>query len=248
SDMAKTWAKGKLRLGMGKAMDQRSALLQVAELGADAFATFYVGPAYACAAVHLKLDLVTSSPRSASSFDLARGHVILKMLKDMDEADGGQSPFRNVVSRLEATWDDARKAAGRRPLDLGESERLNQFVVSIRRKFRYSLLPSSVYPYSEPGWYTANKWFKHWEVSLGTGNPSAPIEGVSKLSALRDALNAAWLFWLFHKHPDGGGARAPEPCLQVKQLEDQVLRLCSLIIEKQYTQRETQSVPNPGGS
>lgn len=229
-EQAKVWAGSKFRLGGAKAMDRVAARRRIVELGADSFAAFYTGPAYACASILLKLDLFDPGFRSPSSRTASRVHVILQTLRDMDKRAGGS--YANVIERLQGDWDRAVLATGSRALDRGEKERLDEFAAALHKDFTYKLLPTAEYQRSSPsaGWLTAEAWFQHWNDQIGREVLSVP-DGVSQLSELRDALNAVWLFRLNHTHPDNSG-QFTEPCLFNGQAAEAALDLSRLIIEK----------------
>jgi hypothetical protein len=78
----------------------------------DAFATYVVGPAYACAAILLRLDpVVASAQEHVHPADARRADVVLGMLDRMD-AESEAGPYGPVIARLRGDWDRTVAAAG----------------------------------------------------------------------------------------------------------------------------------------
>src|SRR5262249_16861778 len=89
-------------------MKRRSGVQQAAqwaesrihEFLADAFATYTMGPAYACSAILLRLHPLIDAKDGRPS-DAQRAHVILSMLKWMnDKAPITDPPYISIISRL----------------------------------------------------------------------------------------------------------------------------------------------------
>ena len=78
---------------------------------ADAFSTWTMGPAYACAAIHLRLNpAYVSTIGNPESFDHERAEVILGVLGKMGERPLVENPFptpiyTEYVSKLRPVWD-----------------------------------------------------------------------------------------------------------------------------------------------
>jgi hypothetical protein len=241
-DQARQWSKGRARPGRSKGLDSRTAQLHGAEFGADAFATYYLGPAYACASIHLKLDLLgRSDGRTEAPSGSARAHVILSMLDDMDRASPNRAGvFDEVLDKLREDWERASASAEVETLTPDETARIGGFVTGVRELLRNYLMPSAPYPVGDPGWLAAEKWLRHWEAEGQDEVMTTPTEGVSKLSTLRDALNAAWAFRLFHED------ETPVPCIHVKMAQRKALELCDLIIEKQNEKPSDETLGRSG--
>ncbi len=78
----------------------------------DAFATYMVGPAYACAAILLRFDpVVASAKEHVHPADARRADVVLGMLDRMD-AGSRADPYTPVISRLRDDWQRTVVAAG----------------------------------------------------------------------------------------------------------------------------------------
>ena len=86
--------------------------METDELGslvlADAFGTYALGPAYACAAIRLRLDPWVGPSVDYPGLDIERACVILSMLRSMDQA---HSRFRSIVDGLEQSWEMSVKTS-----------------------------------------------------------------------------------------------------------------------------------------
>jgi hypothetical protein len=109
-----------LELPPGTRLDDDDPLLprlaraehQLRVLMNDAFATYVVGPAYACAAILLRLDpVVASAQEHIHPADARRANVVLGMLDRMD-AESDASPYGPVIARLRGDWEQTVAAAG----------------------------------------------------------------------------------------------------------------------------------------
>ncbi|MER6958395.1 hypothetical protein [Streptomyces sp. NPDC000618] len=77
----------------------------VCELFADAFATYTMGPAYACAATLLRFQPQHDDHNPKTSSDVERAVVIFELLACMDPT--GHSEFSAVVYTIEKRWQQA---------------------------------------------------------------------------------------------------------------------------------------------
>jgi hypothetical protein len=192
-----------------KGLSKEGARTQVAtyryELMADAFATYVMGPAYACAAVLLNLDpLKAHLDRRGSPTEAERAHVILSMLGRMSSKGNGVYDYR--LNQLEEKWQSMLQQIGQlQTLDdrhvsrkhvRVDEKNLEQLVDEVERKFErlFKYHPSAEYPYEE-GWGLAKQWAEHWGKALKAGVVELTIEDmeIPKESSLRDVLNGAWL-------------------------------------------------------
>jgi len=159
---------------------------------ADAFATYLLGPAYACAAILLRLD-----PYSAfenGGLGARRAQVVLRMLRLLSERDPNRFAHE-TVARLSCEWEQALREAGHDDrLDQPESEgglsgselasigALVQHIadrVGSSRAYKGSRWPETVV---------------EWAPKLQDGRvDDIEIDPDDQLKhALRDVLNAAW--------------------------------------------------------
>ena len=81
---------------------EREVALRIRIYLADAFATYVMGPAYACACLLLRLDPANSAQ---PALDLVRATVVIKMLEKIDP--GLQSHLSAIVGTLRTSWDAA---------------------------------------------------------------------------------------------------------------------------------------------
>lgn len=163
---------------------------------ADAFATYTMGPAYACSAIMLRLNPSISARRERPS-DAQRAHVVLSMLRWMNEAASLPRPYTDVIERLEDDWSRTldRVNPDSRP---SQSERmhLGQLAESFGGDVSHRFLRrAALYPYQpgqNDGWGRAQEWSAAWLTQLENNEPrlGRPANPAGKL---RDVLNAAWL-------------------------------------------------------
>jgi hypothetical protein len=248
-EQAAAWMKSRPRLrksrGTSRIAEVSAAELHAAELAADAFATYYMGLAYGCSAIHLKLEFLTSEDGpSQSATGSMRGFVILKVLELMNDTGvGGKYPgLRDNLELLTADWERAATAAGGGGLDTGDRDRLEAFANAIHGElFRYELSLLAQYP--SRGWTAALNWGQQWEEELTSeGELTAPKEALTERPTdLRDVLNAAWITRL---------SLEGDPILirvSSQRIQRAALELCERIIEKQREGKTTKTVPRPGG-
>jgi hypothetical protein len=167
----------------------------VQELLADAFATYSLGLAYACAAILLRL-----SPRHDEDADRTRPRDIerARMIKMTLNAESAAVPIRggtftDAVGLLSDTWDAAvrahaapadeqaalAKAAGPPP----EHDWLDDFSADAVRHFESVML---IRPYNNDRWEASQAWYT--ALSTAAAGPSwNPID-----DAVVDVLTAAW--------------------------------------------------------
>lgn len=169
----------------------REATNRARILVADAFATFTAGPAYACAALMLRLN--PNAPRLPSRpADEDRARTILAVLAEMDASDPGKPPpFMEVRESLAASWGLlVNDSGGRAPSPGGWS----LDAADALRKIKYRMVKKDGAGYTKTDWIRAKKWGDYWylEVSKGdTPEISADGPGLGDMR-LRDVLNAAW--------------------------------------------------------
>ena len=200
----------------------------------DAFATFTMGPAYACAALLLRFNPACDERGAASQ--LVRGEVILQTLKKMGRGPGLMNPYTAVIDQLEQRW--ALILQRTRPAGLlTDAERqqisgqVDRFYDRIDRRFVYSF-------YSPNNLRRAFQWAEEWSGQIEESNlklrlPDIPIE-----SSLRDVLNAAWLSRLEH----------PEQCDRIAEIAHE---LCDTMLDRSSNRKRQptrQSARSAGGN
>ena len=149
---------------------------------ADAFATFAMGPAYACAAVLLRLDPAYDGHRYRPS-DSTRARMILGVLDEMNRTSMGV--YKDILQFLTQRWEDISRLVPTSAADEAEDILVPQRVSAyLHRKFKYKRTG-----YSPQGWIEARKWSMEWQQF--PRDPAVPKDlGVTH--SLRDALNAVW--------------------------------------------------------
>jgi hypothetical protein len=176
---------------------QRAAL-HVEVLMADAFATYALGPAYACPALLLQFNPVPDEPGTESGPPgTQRAELVLNLLEEMGKggAAGDVNAFDVVLKNLRDRWDISQQpgdASQRIPLDLSDVLRIfKQELYELRPRVRYPTdrLNENIYG----GWAVAQQWEEHWRNELKNHTGILTVPMVSGNSKLRDGLNAAWL-------------------------------------------------------
>ena len=80
-------------------------------LVADAFATYFLGPAYACAAILMRLN--PAQAFSGNRLIAKRAAIILSAMTQMSKnASGVQDHYAEITSRLAVEWEDALRQTG----------------------------------------------------------------------------------------------------------------------------------------
>lgn len=230
---------------------------------ADAFATYTMGPAYAHAAISLRFN-PSHAHRESSTHpsEVRRACMVLKMLEEMDKAEGGNT-FRSALDKLNPDWKAMLDRAGSSELSQSEVELIEEQVQRIWRAYGRGLLPMARYPKKrgEAGWLVAQDWETVWSKRLSHGGMMRLSESIHVLEPgmrappntivvtgennLRDALNAAWLCRINSaKHPgdiDEIARGAQSLCESIIK----VWRLQSSASAGQGRQPSIQGVPPP---
>lgn len=205
------------------------ALNDLQEYFADAFGTLVMGPAYPCAAIHVRLnpEFPGDEPGGEHRTDHERAEVILSFLEKMNKlTDTLDKPYTGTLLRLRADWDAMVKQANigrsRDPAAWAEKQKAVNLVIDwLWEKFqsRRSLW-EAIYPNKsgsavmEEGWNIATSWR---DSLLKDEVPEVPDNRM-----LRDALNAGWACRIV---PEALDPKRPE------QLEKRVVGICDKIIK-----------------
>lgn len=118
---------------------------------ADAFATFVLGPAYACAVILIRLDPVTAFAVEDKRLNEKRARVVLAMLEHMNQptAPTEPTPYDDVTTRLRYAWEEATgQAEGGGPaLSLQEQADIGEWVDLISTTMGlHRALPTHAWP------------------------------------------------------------------------------------------------------
>ena len=154
---------------------------------ADALATVVTGPAYACAALLLRLD--PASVTGTSSIEALRSATIIHSL---ELATAGQhTPFEKLVKRLKAEWGEAVEFAGGNPTAFEDA--MKNLEVERAAQAAIEALPGNNRP-SRPMWADQSGLIAGWANALRQGT-AVNLQDVPKSAqpiALGFLLNAAW--------------------------------------------------------
>lgn len=192
-------------------------------LAADAFATYTMGPAYACSAIMLRLDPSVSEDQGPDPAGFKRVHTILDVLQRMDRGSGRRSLYKDVIEHLEDDWKRGlEKASPGTYIDNAEKERLDGFIASILQQFNVNFLPQVRYSGEQgsKGWRDAQEWADQWEADMEDGRTELSLPEIQVTSKLRDALNAAWLCRLYRSN-------------HVEKITEASNELCAAILDEQ---------------
>jgi hypothetical protein len=198
------------------------AQAHIGEFFADGFATYTLGPAYACAAVMTRFNPSAGHATGGAAPTCAeRAGIIFGMLRRMDAAEGGlMRPYEKVVDHLEEAWRQvlARATAGSAPAASGD--RLDRLVGTMWHTFSREFYPLARYPAGEGGWKVAVEWSAGWQRDIADQRPLS-LPAVDADSKLRNVLNAAWLCRLGEPGASSDIAEAAD-------------RLCEAILGQQH--------------
>ena len=148
------------------------------ELLADGFAAYTMGPAYAYAAILLRLNpLRAFQEGDQHPADRKRAHVIFTMLRMRQNP--VKRPYDELLQTLSKEWEDAIQQAQQPQgqLDVAEAERLDGWVAWLQQFLDDADLP-------DIPWDHVQKWKDQFLEGTGETIP----QGVR----WRDVLNAAW--------------------------------------------------------
>jgi hypothetical protein len=209
-------ARDKLERGAKKLWQRRVRILL-----ADAFATYIMGPAYACAAIHLRFDPSTAYTGNPSYDE--RASVVVETLRQLDREPPLKGGHKQFIDDLEQDWRSAVESA--EPPDPRDSAREIDLQKTLLPAFEQGLNESvpSAARYSKVSWARAEQW----RMSLLT-----QFEGTEKLQLefrredkLRDVLNAAWLCRMAESAMIAPITQAgPELCLELLRARQKVDR------------------------
>jgi hypothetical protein len=147
---------------------------------ADAFATCMIGPAYACAAILLRLDPADCFSERDGRLTSNRVATILSMLRRM--SCGPADPFAGLTTLLESEWDAAVRQTGP-PGALTEDEQRE--IAELTEKTYLAVTEHGLPPDDWPR-------IKIWANLLLERKPEQIVPQIDDLFPLRYLLNAAW--------------------------------------------------------
>ena len=158
---------------------------------ADAFATFTTGPAYAFAALILRLN-----PKSAEvpgrPTDEQRAAMILAILHAMDASAPEPPPFADIIKALGSSWQSVLTGPDEQPV-VSASPEAPIDAGWVLTRFKAVVVKPDQAAYSRQDWTDAKKWAGSWYQDLESGETDLELPHEVEGRRLRDALNAAWL-------------------------------------------------------
>ncbi|HKQ75490.1 MAG TPA: hypothetical protein VJ810_17455 [Blastocatellia bacterium] len=211
---------------------------------ADAFATYTMGPAYACSAILLRLNPSLGASCGTPS-DIQRAQIILSTLTCMDDKEKIMGPYTKVIEKLGEYWNSTVSRVN--PSGKLEPD-YETWLWRLAEKFSKELGPTTfrapaLYaPIVEKrGWQRANEWSHEW-LKQWNSNQNLSVPQPSN-DNLRDALNATWLCRL-QIHDD-----IKEQSRKFKELQEVGRQLCTTIKTQQTTASQPQHgiTPKAGG-
>ena len=186
----------------------KHATYEVKEYLADAFGTYFMGPAYPCAAILLRLSPSSSGPpRSAFSCDEGRAHVTLAVLELMAKGPPEVHEYSALATKLRDHWNGmVKRASDAKSLSVEDTKKkanvwdtkkgiLDELVAAILKQFhnQFTLESCCLIDDEAEGRSFARRWSNAWIKQLDDKSDlTVPKEEITSRSALRDALNAAW--------------------------------------------------------
>jgi hypothetical protein len=181
---------------------------------ADAFGTYVMGPAYACAAIHQRLNPKHVTTLGTGDWvDHERAQVILGVLRAMNV----NEDFDWIISELDRVWREMVARANPRETSdstwsvqrlTNKSRCLDEIVRVIWENFSSSFrLCLYTRAGKKEGWSVARSWSDRWNEALNKKAFALPKIDVDPNSMIRDALNAGWYTSL--KHPPEAEKIAP---------------------------------------
>jgi hypothetical protein len=154
---------------------------------ADAFAAYTLGPAYACAALFLRFNLVFAYKENRGDQRPApakRAHIIFSMLEWVNKnGKDRKTPYAGIIDRIRDEWDAAlqqNKHTGK--LEEQEDKKLKEYV-----DFLGKILLRWFPVLRPPKWESLQVWPD--QLLQNTGK-DIKVDGTEEF---RDVLNAAWV-------------------------------------------------------
>jgi hypothetical protein len=177
---------------------------------ADTFATYTLGPAFACTCLLLRLDPMADPNAGFATHpsDALRAYAVLRVLEMMDEGSELGREFDGVRLFLEERWQKCKRevAPAGTDIDAGNKARLDRWLAIL-----YPLITDKYPDAKYAGWARARALAK----DLARGNDPTPAV-LSAEDGIADVLNAAWCCRLEPARYDAGlgevGGRALAWC------------------------------------
>jgi hypothetical protein len=176
---------------------------------ADAFATYVMGPAYACSVILLRFNPFSGyDDKGDHPADAKRAHVVLSMLKKMGGDSNIGMPYDDILKKLGTEWDAAlAQAQAQAPATWNQDVNLleewtDRLLEELRRTY-----PNSLY---EGGLWKSTR--EALELLLMKEVPGDKLKGREDWG---DVLNAAWACRVDNKDESKKIARRAEELWQL---------------------------------
>ena len=153
---------------------------------ADTFATYALGPAYACAAILLRFNPFGAyEAREQRPPDATRAYVIFQTLEKMN-ADGAGEYYTDLMSRLKDPWDGVVQQ-----LNPGTDPVRSDAVADEAVKTMWDFLRNGA---EESLYYSGERWqaIQSWPDLLREDGGAAKVPWSNEENEVRDLLSAAW--------------------------------------------------------
>jgi hypothetical protein len=188
----------------------------VHEYFADLFATYSLGPAYACTCILLRFDLSEAYTEGEYHPSAAtRVYWILRVLEKMDKAQGGVTrPYRGIIRHLEQIWRSGLAATD-------QQEYLNKDVTN-----PIDALLRKLYQLVDRAWPDVRyrSWARVVELSSQLLSDKEPEQVLTDADRLPDLINAAWRCRLVQKGQDVD--------MRVRKIGDRTVQFCNHVIDR----------------
>jgi len=201
-----------------------SATNQARVLVADVFATYTAGPAYACAALMLRLN-PNSPPVPGRPTDEERAETILAVLAQMDAATPNPPPpFAKVGQSLQSSWTLLLDGSGRHdPPGQVHLDAAHALSMIKKRMLRDQA------EFTKADWIEAESLGNAWWIKINAGQkPDVSANVLPNIDhlRLRDVLNAAWqcrLLVIEQAQPEDASNATDKVTDAARQLCDRIL-------------------------
>lgn len=155
---------------------------------ADAFATVAMGPAYACAAILMRLDPFRAVGDEDERLTLKRAQAVQGTLEAMNAAAGRTSPYEGIVVRLREEWRDAVSLANAVCGTKGPEELSQEEAEHVQRVVEFAMSTVGRRGFPASGWETVDDWAKEFAAGNGGAIRPSPVD-----ADVRYVPNAAWV-------------------------------------------------------
>jgi hypothetical protein len=215
------------------------------QMMSDGLAVYFTGPCYAGSAILMRLSPAAMEPDDDwQASELDRAFVIVEMLRQMDvKLEGQETPYTGFINWLEKQWNEMLAAAGSEGLSDERRKDLEEFVRDLMKVADKNLssgkYPTTIIPYIEGSWSTAQRWSQEWPGQVEKGVPLTLPKDISSSSNVRDAFNAGWLC----------RSKIDSDARNVMAIGVAVLELCGQIVQGFYQpQAQPAQTHGPAGT